>query len=84
MVMSRVRGGAELRKRAAKIDRDKKGRYPCPTCGKKSLKRKGNSIWNCRSCDSTYAGGAYSPTTPGGSIAAGIVSDAKSKSKPKG
>lgn len=34
-------------------------RYTCTFCGKNSVKRKAVGIWNCRSCDKTVAGGAW-------------------------
>ncbi len=69
MVKAGVRYGAELRKRARDVDRQRSARYPCPTCGKDSVKRKGNSLWECRSCGSRFAGGAYSLTTATGDTA---------------
>lgn len=69
MVKAGVRYGAELRKRAAAVDAQRTARYPCPTCGKTSVKRRGNSLWECRSCGSRFAGGAYSLTTATGEAA---------------
>jgi len=69
MVKQGVRYGAELRKRAAEITKQKGARYPCPVCGKKSVKRRGNSLWQCRSCGSRFAGGAYTLTTASGNAA---------------
>jgi len=66
MVKAGVRYGADMRKITRKIKKNKTSRYSCPTCGKKSVKRKGYARWKCKSCGSEYAGGAYSFTTPGG------------------
>jgi len=81
MVKAGVRYGAELRKRAAAVDAQRSARYPCPTCGKKSVKRKGNSLWECRSCGSRYAGGAYSLTTATGDAARRSIEGSKSARK---
>lgn len=69
MVKFGVRGGAELRKRVAAIKKQKTSRYPCPRCGKKAVKRSGNSLWACNSCGAQIAGGAYSLTTAIGETA---------------
>ncbi|RPB18472.1 hypothetical protein L211DRAFT_843558 [Terfezia boudieri ATCC MYA-4762] len=37
-------------------------RYVCAFCGKNSVKRHSTGIWNCRSCNKTVAGGAYTLT----------------------
>ena len=60
----KVRYGATLRKRAEAADKQRTSKYPCPTCGKESVKRRGYSKWECRSCGALFAGGAYSLTTP--------------------
>jgi len=66
MVKLGVRGGAELRKRTAAAKTQKVTRYLCPTCGKASVQRNGHSLWECRSCKSEFAGGAYSLSTAAG------------------
>ena len=63
MAKAAVRYGAELRKRAAAVNKSRTSRYACPRCGKKSVKRRGNSLWECRSCGAKFAGGAYSLST---------------------
>ena len=68
MVNKDVRSGAELRKRAAAVDKMRRSRYPCPKCGKSSVKRISNAEWKCRSCEAVFAGGAYSLSTPLGKI----------------
>ena len=60
----KVRYGATLRKRADAADKQRIAKYPCPACGKEAVKRRGYSKWECRSCGATFAGGAYSLTTP--------------------
>ncbi|TGZ85046.1 Zn-binding ribosomal protein [Ascodesmis nigricans] len=34
-------------------------RYTCTFCGKNSVKRTAVGIWNCKSCNKTVAGGAW-------------------------
>ena len=74
-----VRSGAELRKRADKVDRLRVSSFACPTCGKKKVKRKGNSLWECKSCGGVFAGGTYSLSTPSGEAAARLVSEHRGK-----
>ena len=69
MVKRGVRGGAELRKRTAAVMKQKSARHVCPRCGKKSVKRAGNSLWRCRSCKAEFAGGAYMLSTAVGQAA---------------
>ncbi|MGC8584970.1 MAG: 50S ribosomal protein L37ae [Thermoplasmata archaeon] len=35
--------------------------YECPSCGHRTLRRVSTSIWECRRCGYTFAGGAYIP-----------------------
>jgi len=85
MVKMGVRGGAELRKRAADVDKQKRSRYACPKCGKMSVKRKSNAVWQCNSCSATFAGGAYSLNTPIGETANRAIADiAMGKKKAEG
>ncbi|MGD0510366.1 MAG: 50S ribosomal protein L37ae [Candidatus Micrarchaeaceae archaeon] len=66
MANASIRYGASIRKRADKIKHEKIARYMCEMCGKRAVKRIGTGIWRCRHCSTTYAGGAYSMTTPAG------------------
>lgn len=34
-------------------------KYTCTFCGKTTVRRKSVGIWNCRACNRTIAGGAY-------------------------
>ena len=74
-----VRSGAELRKRADKVDRLRQSLFTCPTCGKKKVKRQGNSRWECKSCGSVIAGGTYSLSTPAGEVAARVIEEHRQK-----
>jgi len=75
MVSMPVRGGRSVKIRLVKIMKAKTARYPCPRCGKLSVKRKGTAKWVCRSCGVVFVGGAYTPTTPGGEVAVRVVLD---------
>ncbi len=81
MAKESVRYGAEIRKMARAVDKQKRTRYPCPKCGKKSVKRKGNSLWECLSCGGVFAGGAYSLSTGIGETAGRIIADARAGRK---
>ncbi len=59
------------------IEEIQKKKQVCPVCGRKSLKRKGNSIWECSKCGAVIAGGAYEPTTKVGEAVRKIVSRQK-------
>jgi large subunit ribosomal protein L37Ae len=73
MVNSSVRYGASIRKRANKIKHEKQASYNCEMCGKQAVKRVGTSIWRCKHCNTTYAGGAYQMTTPAGNTARRLI-----------
>ena len=55
------------------IEIDQKSKQKCPQCGRKSLKRKGYSIWECSKCKTKMVGGAYKPQTSVGQISERIV-----------
>lgn len=74
-----VRSGAELRKRAEKVDKLRQSLFTCPTCGKKKVRRNGNSRWECKSCGAVIAGGTYSLSTPAGEVAARTIAEHKQK-----
>lgn len=73
MANASIRYGARIRKRYNKIKKEKAARYPCEMCGKTAVKRAGTGIWMCRHCGTTYAGGAYSMTTPTGATARRLI-----------
>lgn len=61
-----ARYGRVARKRVADIEREMGGDHTCPECGADRVSRAGTGIWECGSCDYTYTGGTYKPTTPAG------------------
>jgi len=77
MVKAGVKYGAEIRKRVREVNKQKTSKYVCPECGKRRVKRLGNSLWKCKACGSTFAGGAYSFTTGIGETGRRIVADIK-------
>ena len=77
MADKNVRYGAELRKRADKVDRLRQSLFACAKCGKKKVKRRGNSVWECKACGALFAGGTYSLSTPAGELAARLVAEYK-------
>lgn len=81
MVDFNVRGGRKLRKSCNKIKKAKTSKYLCPTCSKKSVKRIKIGVWECISCKSRYAGGAYEFTTSPGNVARRIIKDLNKGSK---
>lgn len=72
-----IRYGASIRKRARGVKQKKQGKYRCEACGRMSVKRIGTSIWRCAHCNATYAGGAYTMTTPEGEVARRLIDDVR-------
>jgi len=59
-----ARYGASIRKVTKKIEIAQHSAYNCSLCGKDRVKRTHVGIWKCRHCKITFAGGAYSLSTP--------------------
>ena len=74
-----VRSGAELRKRADSMDTLRRTLFVCGACGKKKVKRQGNSLWGCKACGAIFAGGTYSLSTPSGDVAARLIKEYKTR-----
>jgi large subunit ribosomal protein L37Ae len=64
-----TRYGATVRKRYIKVVTETKKAHKCPQCGSASVRRESVGVWNCRKCDITFAGGAYTPVTKLGIVA---------------
>ncbi len=77
MVNSSVRYGARVRKQYAAVQRDKNAMYKCPECGRITVKRISTGIWKCTHCERTFAGGAYTFTTPSGEASRRLIEEAK-------
>ena len=58
-----TRYGMRLRKRWLEVDKKQKALYVCPTCKRQSVKRVSTGIWECKKCNTKFAGGAYQPVT---------------------
>lgn len=67
--------GARIRRLHDSAINAKNSWYECPKCHKKKVKRKGNSLWKCRSCGATFAGGAYSLNTEIGDVAIRLINE---------
>lgn len=74
---SSPRYGVRIRKQEEAILKQQKQVYSCPSCSKARVKRKGNSIWQCKACDCEFAGGAYSPATDVGVAARKVLASKK-------
>ncbi len=77
MANASIRYGVSLRKRSEAVKREKRARYECDICGKLAVKRVGTSIWTCRHCGATYAGGAYSFKTSTGATLNRMIQQSK-------
>jgi large subunit ribosomal protein L37Ae len=83
MANASIRYGARIRKRARTIKGQKQATYKCDMCGRTSVKRIGTSIWKCKHCGATYAGGAYTMTTPAGEVVKRLIEDLAGKNQNK-
>jgi large subunit ribosomal protein L37Ae len=81
MANASIRYGARIRKRARETKAKKIALYKCDSCGKIGVERIGTSIWRCRHCNATYAGGAYTLTTTAGELAGRLISGISVKSE---
>lgn len=75
MANASIRYGASIRKRAITVKEKKRAKYKCEICGRLSVKRISTSVWRCKHCNTTYAGGAYTMTTPEGEVARRLIND---------
>lgn len=73
--MRNVKFGARLRKLADAAINAKNSLYECPKCGKRKVRRRGNARWECKSCSTVFAGGAYSFSTSVGEVASRSISE---------
>ncbi|HVQ00012.1 MAG TPA: 50S ribosomal protein L37Ae [Candidatus Thermoplasmatota archaeon] len=67
------RYGVKSRTMIREVESQQKMRHACPRCGQKAVQRTSTSIWECKKCGMIFAGGAYIPTTPAGSVAERIL-----------
>jgi len=76
-----ARYGVRSRSRVRNIESTQKQLHPCPSCGKVSVKRISTSIWQCRKCDTKFAGGSYYPKTEVGQTVDKIMKSGLRKSQ---
>ena len=67
--------GASIRKQADKAINSKRARYECPRCHKLQVRNVSFSMWRCKVCTTTFAGGAYTPKTAAGEINARLIAE---------
>ena len=75
MVSQSVRGGRSMRMKLDAVRASTRAKHPCPRCGKNAVRRKSTGIWQCKSCGVIFAGGAYSPSTPVGTVVNRLVGE---------
>ncbi len=54
-----ARYGRTLREKAAFLDHESRRKHNCPYCSRPAVKRVAAGLWNCRKCDKTFTGRAY-------------------------
>jgi len=64
------RYGATVRKRYIDVMTEMKKPHRCPQCRSLKVRRRSVGVWECRKCGFTFTGGAYTPSTKLGTIAA--------------
>lgn len=69
--------GAKIRKLVEAALKAKKAKYECPACGKLRVTRRSYAHWQCKSCDSEFAGGAYTFITEAGAISNRLIGEYK-------
>ncbi len=65
-----ARYGTKTRRQYVEVLSGLRGRHECPRCRFRTVKRRSVGIWSCLKCGHRFAGGAYSPSTKLGEIAA--------------
>lgn len=65
-----ARYGTVARRQYVEIVTGLRSKHECPRCKFQTVKRWSVGIWHCRKCGFKFAGGAYTPTTKLGEIAA--------------
>src|SRR5881397_2678893 len=65
-----ARYGTVTRRQYVEIVTGLRGKHECPRCMFSTVKRWSVGVWHCRKCGYKFAGGAYTPRTKLGEIAA--------------
>jgi len=61
-----ARYGVRARTRVRNVEILQKAKHICPSCGHQKVKRVSTGIWQCKKCETKFAGGAYLPQTETG------------------
>jgi len=61
-----ARYGVRARTQIKNVEIHQRLKHLCPSCGHQKVKRVSTSIWQCRKCETKFAGGAYLPQTETG------------------
>ena len=56
----KARYGKKLRNKFIEVERKKKKLYKCPKCNRIKVKRVFAGVWQCKNCNTKFAGKAYS------------------------
>lgn len=75
-----ARYGTVTRRQYVEIVTGLRGKHECPRCMFRTVKRWSVGVWHCRKCGYKFAGGAYTPRTKLGEIAARATSGLMSPS----
>jgi large subunit ribosomal protein L37Ae len=65
-----ARYGTVARRQYVEIVTGLRSKHECPRCKFETVKRRSVGVWHCRKCGLKFAGGAYTPTTKLGEVAA--------------
>jgi large subunit ribosomal protein L37Ae len=65
-----ARYGTVARRQYVEVVTGLRSKHECPRCKFQTVKRFSVGVWHCRKCGFKFAGGAYTPTTKLGEIAA--------------
>lgn len=61
-----ARYGVRARTQVRNIEIYQRANHICPSCGYKKVRRISTGIWQCKRCETKFAGGAYLPKTEPG------------------
>lgn len=65
-----ARYGTVTRRQWVQVVSGLRTRHECPRCMFRTVKRRSVGVWACRKCGHRFAGGAYTPSTKLGQVAA--------------
>lgn len=71
------RYGRGIRDRVVNVEEKQRRFHECPSCGFNKVKRVSTGLFRCRKCNAVFTGGAYYPSTMGGTIVKKMVSQRK-------